>query len=331
MKLVSERGEFSDFQALRAAYLEAPDAREFWHDPLPLLQGEWEPGRIHASDAGACPRAVMYRLLGTPEKPRSKSSANNRRVMFWAGYALHALTYSALDWAGLLVEAERIVTLPFGISARCDALFRPDYQSADVWLYDCKTVLPNALKYGDMPKEKDCLQLGAYALDPSLPILSAVVEYVDRAGSNSPQMYEVNVDEWNPLAKKRLSLLHEMADAAVTVGLLPETTPAVYSGHYSWDGQRMALDTIDYGPDWRCGYCDYHLTVKEKRKNPNSGRMKEWGWTHKDSTCRPYNLPPLSVAKIANGSVQSVKLGHEEGCEKWLASARKHYVVASDS
>ena len=84
----SERGTFDSLQMLRAAYLVAPDWQKFWLSADTAIEKSWPKDVLHASDVGGCPRAAMYRLLGTPEKPRSASSKANRQVMFWAGYHL---------------------------------------------------------------------------------------------------------------------------------------------------------------------------------------------------------------------------------------------------
>ncbi|HUW10711.1 MAG TPA: hypothetical protein VM537_13350 [Anaerolineae bacterium] len=323
MTLISQRGEFPTMQALRAAYLKAPDRKQF---AMHYDGGEWDKSVIHASDAGACPRQVMYRLTGTPEKPRSPESEWNRTVMFESGYVFHYLTYSALRWAGLLAYHERPLELPYGVSGSCDAIFQPDYREEDLALYDCKTVLPNALKYSwDMPKVKDCLQLGAYSLDPdieSMPILYGLIEYVDRAGSNTPLECIIDLEEWADRADRRLEELTEWEDMLPASVLPPEMAPR-YVGHYS----SGYLESISYERAWECGYCDYHLTKKEKRTNPNSGRQKEYGWTQKESTCKPFYLPPHTVATVSGGSLKKVTTGHEEGVERWFASARKHYAV----
>lgn len=327
MRLISKRGEFDSFQQLRAAYIKAPDANEFWFYPGPN-QGEWDNSALHASDVGSCPRAVLYRLRGVDEKPRSSYSAANREVMFWSGHVFHALDRSALNWAGLLVAWEKPLTLPFGVKGSCDVLFLPNYKEEGIVLKDTKTVLPNALKdYAyTLPKENNCLQVGAYSLAEELadlPILCGVIEYTDRAGSNTPKVCEVDLGEWGEKARRALVDLHSVSELAPENVACP---PPVYKGHYK-RGDRWTLDGITYEPDWRCGYCDYHLTIKERRVNPNSGRLKEHGWTSKDSLCKPYNLPPLDVAKVEGGRLTKVKAGHEEGVEQWFRNARRYYDV----
>lgn len=323
MELVSERGTFPTMQALRAAYLKAPDRRKF---AIHYDGGEWDRNVIHASDAGACPRQVMYRLTGTPEKPRSESSEWNRTVMFESGYVFHFLTYSALRWAGLLVYHEKKLTMPYGIVGSCDAIFQPDYREEGLALYDCKTVMPNALKFSwDMPKVKDCLQVGAYALDPHLeqmPILWGLIEYVDRAGSNTPLECIIDLEEWADKADQRLENINEWKDQLKASVLPPEMAPR-YVGHYSGG----KLESISYEPAWECGYCDFHLTKKERKVNPSSGRMKEYGWTQSDSVCKPFNVPPVTVATVSGGSLKKVANGHEEAVAHWFAKARKIYAV----
>lgn len=327
MILHTRKGDFASLQHIRAAYLTSDDGAEYWLSSSPWDRGnDWDPSKLHISELGACPRAIIYRLSGSAEKPRSASSAANRTIMFHQGYTLHYLTYSAMNWAGILIAHEKEVEgLEEPWTGRCDALFTTDYERRDdLWLLDIKTVLPAALKYSyDMPKEKDCLQVAGYA--PHIPGLTgAVVESVDRAGSNEPILSEVDLAKWIPLAEERKRTIEQ----AVRGGAAPEL-PGVYTGHYEGSAKKV-LTGISFGPDWRCGYCPWHLTVKERRVNPNSGREREWGWTHKDSTCKPYNLPSLEVAKVEGGRLVRVKSGHEEGVERFFARARKHYAVEND-
>lgn len=288
----TRRGEFGSLQILRAAYIEAPDRFKYR-----LLQEDasWDKSVLHASDTSGCPRAVMYRLLGTPEKPRSKKAAANRIVMLERGTDYHWLTYSALNWAGILVGHEIPAAPREGWAGSMDALIRPNHESDSVVGFDEKTVLPNMLIYhrADTPKDKDCTQLGAYCL--TQPFKWGLIEYTDRAGSNNPEECEFDASQWMEKAVERMDALE------MWQGLLPELPPTLepeFVAHYS----DHKLDSVTSERPWSCDYCDFHLTKKERRINPASGRMKEYGWTCSDSTCKPVNVPPRIVAEVKNGA-----------------------------
>lgn len=297
MLLASDKGEWESFQVLRYAYLRSTDGKRHWLDPGPFDQDDWNPDKLHASDVGACPRAVAYRLLGTPEKPRSRASAANRQVMFWAGYRLHYLTYSALNWAGLLLSHETRVPMPNGWTGAFDATFKPTLDS-ETMLYGMKTVLPNALKHGydwDYPKTKDCLQEGVYGL--YLPYLKrAAEEYSDRAGSNTPKICEFDLAPWSAKATEVMASLEDVRDRLPE---LPELLSPVLAPSY-WKKRKLNayyLKSLSYQADWRCGYCDYHLTKK----------VDGFGVTQSDSVCKPYNLRPTEVATFKDGHMISCK------------------------
>lgn len=241
MRLISERGTFESFQHLRASYLTSSDGSEYWIDPRPWFRGDWEKDKLHASEIGGCPRATAYRLLGTPEKPRSVSSAANREVMFSSGFYLHFLTYSALNWADLLFTHEHPLDLGDGWSGTLDAVIRPDYRKENEILYDMKTVLPTALKYSyDMPKEKDCLQLGVYGT--VRPELTGVVEYADRAGSNDPFICEFELAPWVEKAKELMLVFEAMRDD------LPKLPLSSTQGTWDTTRSRGASPTVSLRP-----------------------------------------------------------------------------------
>lgn len=322
---VSDRGTFATLQLLRAAYLHSHDGEKYWLDPTPFGGDEWDPETLHISELGACPRAIAYRLTGTPVKPRGKAAAANREIMFWSGYRLHYLTYSALNWAGLLVDHEIPAVLPDGWSGRADALIRPNQHADRIIGYDMKTVLPNALKYAwDMPKEKDCLQVGGYAFASLFG--PAVIEYADRAGSNTPKECEVDAGAW---AKRVPAIMKRLEEVRDNVPELPPMLPQAYVGHFKEADNAGTLDTVTLETEWRCGYCDYHLTKQERRFNPQTKRMKKYGWTQNESTCKPINEPPRVVCQW-NGGDPKTTSGHESGVEAWLDSHPKSYEIPEE-
>jgi hypothetical protein len=321
MKLITDRGEFDSLQMIRAAYLEAADRKQY---RIPYDGSEWVKGSLHASDVGGCPRAAMYRLLGTPDKPRSASSKANRAVMFWAGYEFHFLTYSALSWAGILNCHERTVPLPEGWTGTLDAEIA---QEDATYIFDEKTVLPNALNYSySLPKTENCIQLCVYG--DAVGNLNGLIEYTDRAGSNTPKECPIDLGLYVGEKDRRMKMLEECRD---TLPELPPVLDQAYVPHYTRDGDYMIINTIAIETPWNCGYCDFHLTREERRVNPASGRMKKYDWTQPESTCKPPNAPAVDVAELAHGGiVKSCKSGHEQGVEAILSSVPLSYYAPQE-
>ena len=258
----------------------------------------------------------MYRLSHEDEKPRSESSKANRAIMFWSGYRLHYLTYSALNAAGLLIAHEEPVSLPDGWTGRLDARILPTPDAQPI-LYGLKTVLPNALKYSyDMPKEKDCLQEAVYGSSPDVFETQALEEYADRAGSNTPLECVFELAEWIPQAQAKM---REFEKARDELPYLPEVLPPVYVGSY-WKrrGENYRdLKTVSYQPDWRCSYCSFHLHLKD------SG-------TQASSSCHPYFKPPEVVAEFKNTKLIRCTKGHEDGVAAWLGSHVTSYQIEEE-
>jgi len=108
---------------------------------------------------------------------------------------------------------------------------------------------------------------------------------------------------------------------------LPDILEQTYAPRYKRDQTgTMVLDAIDLVTPWDCGYCDYHLTKKERRINPASGRMKIYGWTQPDSVCKPHNAPPVQVASWSGGKLQNVRPGHEDAIVEWMKTKVTSYV-----
>jgi hypothetical protein len=315
MKFSSDKGEWDSLQIMRDEYLNSQDGEKFWLDPNPFSQDKWNPDAIHASDVGGCPRAAMYRLRGEPEKPRSAKSKANRTVMFWAAYRFHFLGYSALNWAGLLMGHELDVGMPEGWAGRADALIQVTPDSEPI-LYDMKTVLPNALKKyrWDHPKDKNCMQV--YEYGKQLGIHKALIEYTDRAGSERPELCEIDLDEWADEATYRELELESYRDH------LPELPPIlepVLKGSY-WKVRninRRDVKSVSYGPSFECSYCNYHLHLKD------SG-------TQASSSCHPYFKPPEVVAEFKQGRLIRCTKGHEDGVAAWLGSHVTSYQIEEE-
>jgi hypothetical protein len=318
MDYITDKGTFGSLQLLRAAYLDAPDWKEHWLAADTAIEKPWDRSLLHASDVGGCPRAAMYRLLGTPEKPRGAKSKANRIVMFWAGFHFHYLTYSALSWAGILVAHERPVELPDGWTGTLDAEIA---QGDKTFVFDEKTVLPNMLNYRySLPKAPNCLQLAVYG--DTISNYHGLIEYTDRAGSNDPEECPVDLSEYVAEKDERMSALESWRD---NLPELPPTLDQTYASHYTRDGDNMVLKTISVETPWSCGYCDYHLTQEERRVNPASGRMKKYDWTQPDSTCKPLNVPPVDVAEFSGLQIKSCRSGHETQVEALMATTPMAY------
>jgi hypothetical protein len=323
MTYLSKRGEFDTLQQLRCAYLQSDNGGEFWIDPGPFTEHGGKSDNMWLSEIGKCPRAVGYRLLGTKDKPRSSSSIANRQVMFWAGDRFQYLTYSALNWAGLLESYEQRVEIS-GWSGRYDAIFRQRNDSDRRTMFEQKTVLPNALKYRwDMPKRKDLLQASSYTA--IVPVDDLLLEYADRAGANTPKECPIAFDAQLIVdAQMNMVNLEQMRERLPE---LPDILEQTYAPRYKRDQTgTMVLDAIDLVTPWDCGYCDYHLTKKERRINPASGRMKIYGWTQPDSVCKPHNAPPVQVASWSGGKLQNVRPGHEDAIVEWMKTKVTSYV-----
>jgi hypothetical protein len=314
--IVSERGEFGSLQELRCAYLKSRDGGKFWLDPTPFGVDGWEKKLLHISDVAGCPRAAMYRLAEYPEKRRSTMSAANREIMFWAGYRFHYLTYSALDWADLLVAHERPLEVPEGWSGQLDALFVADYRKGleDLVLYDMKTELPNAIKYAwDKPKYGHVLQIALYrhflreerTLDPQ----RTVVEYADRAGANAPLLCWLDDERLKRAAREGLERMRFLEECRDALPDLPDTLkPELSPSYWKARGEPWRyVKTVSYGPSWLCGYCEYHQTEQDGR-------------TSYDSLCHPFNEPKAVVAEYhQNGHAKSICQGFEQRVGDYLA------------
>ena len=287
MKLITEKGEFDSFAELRYAFIKQNKAA------IPVSTDEWESTTLHASEVGYCPRATMLRICGAPPKVQANLTQANEALLFAIAYFAHYLTYEAMKWAGILVASEE--PLLDGLwSGRCDAIFLPDCAHPEQeMLYDAKTTRPNAFKYADsFPKEQHCLQLGAYGTSRRCTdILFAVIEYIDRGGSNPPVECHINLLEWTPKAQAKMdereAMYHECAGKDWQDAPLPPVLAESYVPHYrkARGMEYKDLKSVTWECSWECSWCKLHHTHID-------------GSTRPDSPCKPPNHAPVEVAKM---------------------------------
>jgi hypothetical protein len=281
MNYVTKKGTFPTLQEMRYAYLEA-DGPVPNLDPGHHAANAWDSTLLHASEVGYCQRRQMLRLSGAPPAIQANLTKANEQVMFWVANRLHGLAYSAMEWAGILIDHEASLMEP-PWAGRADAIFRPDVNEEEAWLYDMKTVRPNAMKYSEsFPKPAHCLQLGAYG--SSLPHISkGIIEVVDRGGSNPPIECVINLGPWVAEA----SALMAETEGWMGKDELPPMLQEGFVPHYrKAPGQDYKdLKSVTYECSWECGFCEMHHT------NPDDT-------TRPESPCKPPNHAPVEVAKV---------------------------------
>jgi hypothetical protein len=292
MELITDKGTFETFAELRYGYLTSGEHVHI--DPGHAGMDEWESGKLHASEVGACPRKQLLRILGAPPKVQNNLTRANEALMFWIAYRVHYLTYEAMSWAGILYDCE--VSLMSGVWAgRADAIFYPDVNDKEgMRIYDLKTVRPNAFRYAESyPKEQHCLQLGAYATRARVSPYG-VIEYVDRGGSNIPIECPVDVAEWAGKATHNMqeleSLLAGVEGQPWDKAELPPVLPEHYVSHYrkARNQPYKDLTSVTLEPSWECSYCLMHHTMPDDS-------------TRHDSPCTPPNHMPILIAKTEKG------------------------------
>jgi hypothetical protein len=286
MQYFTDKGEFATLQEMRFAYLKSGEHIRL--DPGHAGMDEWESDKLHASEVGSCARMQMLRLQGAPKKVQANLTQANDAILFWVAYRLHYLTYEAMQWAGILVGFE--VSLFDGLWAgRADAIITPDVNDkADEWLYDAKTTRPNAFKYTEsFPKDQHCLQVATYGVKKT-NISKAIIEYIDRGGSNPPVECVIDLERWHFAALDRMNVLEQYRVRALEGdGELPPLLEEVYVPHYrkarGMDYKDLKSVTLECS--WECGYCAFHHTFTDDATRP-------------ESPCKPPNHSPIEVAKV---------------------------------
>jgi hypothetical protein len=308
------KGDFPTLAELRHAYLKSGE--DMGLDPKHAGQDDWESDRLHASEVSFCPRATCLRIMGAPKKTQGALTAANEALMFWVAYRLHYVTYEAMQWAGILVAHELSVLEP-PWAGRVDAIIRPNVDEEGTVLYDAKTVRPNAFKFSEQfPKEDNCIQIGVYAT--VRPENEAIIEYIDRGGSNPPVECRFALDTWRHEAQPRMDALEVwykgVEGHTLKTATLPPILPEKFTAHWrKASGQpRKELTSVTFDCPWQCSYCDYHHT------DPTTGN------TLMGSPCIPSNHPVLEVAKKlpkkdGGGWTYSVPEGLAGRFESWFA------------
>lgn len=281
------RGDFPTLAEIRHAYLKSGEDAKL--DPKHVGANEWESNLLHASEVSFCPRATCLRILGAPKKTQGALTAANEALMFWVAYRIHYLTYEALDWAGMLVAHElSVMNKPW--AGRVDAVIRPNVDEERTILFDAKTVRPGAFRYTEgFPKDDHCIQMGVYGT--VRPETEALVEYIDRGGSNPPIECLFQLDGWSGKAQVKMTDLegwyqglegHELPTAP-----LPPVLPESFTPHYRKVKNKPVkkLTSVTHECAWQCSYCDFHHT------DPTSGQ------TLIVSPCQPNNHEPVEIAK----------------------------------
>ena len=303
--ILTNKGEFSGFNTLRKAYLDAFDGNP------PILKyfnpEGWSDKTLHISQLGKCPRMQMYRLLDAPKKKRGEDSLANDELMFFQGNIIHALSVGACDWAGILVSFEEsLPNLPLGWSGHYDLVYDDRSEGCHV-CRDFKTVRQNAFDWAyEWPKPEESAQMRGY-----LRFLETVaygeIEHIDRGGANPPQVHPVfHHNAW--VDDKMLEL-----DAyASNMFELPPVLPWEFKLTYRKVNNELVHKwaNVWYQNNWQCGWCDY-LHGKENKKTG------EW-WIHPDSPCKPEMAPKLLIAKNLKNGLHWENRGYEDKVHSWL-------------
>jgi hypothetical protein len=255
-----------DYQKLCATFIRAkcPDS------VLPY-KGEWEPGKLHISDLGSCPRQVHLRIGGKKGKETPQAQLDLKEIMFWAAYNLHYLVYNALDFDERLLSYEKNPEHVWeGWGGRYDC---EHSEGAKTILLDVKSTHPNIIRFAKtLPKKEWMLQLGGYydCLDVKPDEVRVLV--VDRGGSNTwmPFTVPMTAELKEDVQKER----HILEDARTSE---PDALPRAFK--ISGDAERqveywtqVARGNTPHGKpptqpalmldgDWRCGYCEYLNTT----------------------------------------------------------------------
>jgi hypothetical protein len=261
--------EHLNLNAVRAAYLRHIKAggEAATLPPADVSTGK---SKLYASDFGGCKRKAALRITEAKKRPTLPETDDNLTMKFFVGNTVHDLTYLALEWAGLLITHERRVSLPEPFGGRFDCIYLDPVMGSRI-LWDGKTVRSNQLAdYRDeLPKPNNVAQICVYAHHLPDEWDVCCLEYIDQAGSNSPEMCF-----FTPPDKARTD--EEIAAFIAAYEALPELpdrlAPEVYitrknprKSNKETDEQfearrateRRLPSAMWLRRQWLCGYCDY--------------------------------------------------------------------------
>jgi hypothetical protein len=317
--LQTDRGEYESLALLRAAYLETyrgnPPIGQFFNTD------EWSEDTLHISELGKCPRQQMYRLLGTPKQAKTESRQANDALMFWTANMIHALTAGALEWAGILVGFEKSLKgLPEGWSGHYDVIFS-DREAGTLVGWDGKTVRPNAFGYSiSWPKPEHVAQVQGY-LRFEKDVASWFIEYIDRGGSNTPQLKGIlRCDEWVDERMELLDTYHE----ELRLDILPPVLDPEFTIYYRkvTNEPIKRVSSVNVGPSWQCEWCPYLDGVQSKK-------TKEWH-VFESSPCKP-DMTKTQVGKAEKGTFKCCSKEYEESLSLWLKTQVLEYQTEEDA
>lgn len=295
MKLITNKGPFESFAALRYAFKDACGTdKAFYRELLKYAgEGEWDPNLLHASEVGYCPRMQMLRLSGAPAKVQAMATKAAEGQMFAFGYFAHYWTYAAMEWAGILTGFEQNVFEP-PWSGSFDAMFLPDVNDPREWLWGGKTTRPNAKNYTEsLPKTAHCLQEGTYGT--KVVVEGAVIEYIDRGGSKPAIECVLNRQALDTWSERALIRMNDNEDWKMSrlLGELPPILEEMFVAHYRKNRNQPDKDIIaaTWNCSWECGYCKYNHTAMPKSSSD------KFPPTLSSSPCQPHWHAPIYLKK----------------------------------
>ncbi len=216
-------------------------------------------------DPAACSRSIVLRLRKT--KPDQNSAGELLR--FHGGHLWESILGDALEAAGKRVLRE-VPLRPLRPSSWCWAdghadLVLPDEPGGGL-LIECKAPRSDSFKRGEAGLVKDAHRWQASAYLHELRAMGVAqrgcIVYLDREGSNAPQVFELDQQRLIPLEAVRVqeaerAALFEIVNDA-TKALPPRLSREVRAAVMK-TGKRIVA-TADL--PWRCSYCAFRGTCR---------------------------------------------------------------------
>jgi hypothetical protein len=225
-------------------------------------------GRLYVSDVGQCPRKVAYDLLDAEKDEEEEDAKRNRLRKFKTANILEEIFKDALEWKGVLVAYQPVVTIGDreNWGGRADIIAR----YPGVRVIEHKAEFSNAYKfYARKPSEQHEHQASIYDhyLDEEFeldgpPLLRYTrmpdTKYDKNAGFglNAEHLVKMDwaitsalMDELQDVRQLTLDVGHTALSA---IDRLPKTWKMTdkVRGKQAWK-------TVREVPDWRCSYCSY--------------------------------------------------------------------------